>query len=187
MLTNYDFSNIDRLPLCVDLDGTLIFDDVLWVSIRRLLWRNPLTLPTIARWWAQGRAHLKQQLAQRITIDPATLSFNQPLLAYLAAAKRAGFNLHLVTAADHKYAQQISQTLGIFDDFMASDGVTNLRAAAKAQALIDRFGDQKFIYAGNSVDDIHVWRHARHSIVVNPDFKVSLITSQIIKPIAIFN
>ncbi len=33
-----------QVPLCVDLDGTLIKTDLLWESLARLLRRNPLWL-----------------------------------------------------------------------------------------------------------------------------------------------
>ena len=32
----------EKIPLCVDLDGTLIKTDVLWESLMLLLKRNPL-------------------------------------------------------------------------------------------------------------------------------------------------
>ena len=182
-----EFKNLDpALPWCIDLDGTLIFDDVLWVSMRRLAWRNPLQVINIIRWWRRGRAHLKQQLAQRIAISPADLNYNHEFLEFITRAKAAGFSLYLVTAADAQYAQSIADYLGVFVDVMASNGTINLRADAKAKALVQRFGSQGFIYAGNSVDDLRVWQDARHAIVVNPDFKVRLRVPEL-QPIAIFH
>ena len=61
------------VPLCVDLDGTLIKTDLLWESLARLLRRNPLWLLPVLFWWTRGRAHLKRQLVRRVTIDPAAL------------------------------------------------------------------------------------------------------------------
>jgi len=39
-----DTSRESVVPLCVDLDGTLIHTDVLWEGIKFLLRRKPLTL-----------------------------------------------------------------------------------------------------------------------------------------------
>ena len=40
-------------------------------------------------------------------------------------------------------------------------------AQHKAEALVERFGERGFDYAGNSVADLPVWEHARRAIVVN--------------------
>jgi 4-hydroxybenzoate polyprenyltransferase len=37
----------------------------------------------------------------------------------------------------------------------------------KSTALVARYGERGFDYAGNSVADLPVWEHARHAIVVN--------------------
>jgi hypothetical protein len=50
---------------------------------------------------------------------------------------------------------------------MASDGQRNLRGAAKAKLLVERFGEKGFDYAGNSPVDLQVWAKVRHAIVVN--------------------
>ncbi len=49
---------------------------------------------------------------------------------------------------------------------IASDGSCNLKGAAKAQALTQLFPGG-FIYAGDSRDDLLVWRRARAIVVVN--------------------
>ena len=54
-------------------------------------------------------------------------------------------------------------------DVMGSDGNINLRDHKKAEALIARYGERGFGYAGNSVHDIPVWDHAGQVIVVNPE------------------
>ena len=72
------------VPLVVDLDGTLIRTDMMWESLARLLKRNPLALVAILFWWTRGRAFLKQQLARRVQVDPATLQeVDQALRGFL--------------------------------------------------------------------------------------------------------
>src|SRR6185312_13929181 len=56
--------------------------------------------------------------------------------------------------------------LSIFDEVIASDGRNNLGGAAKAAALVERFGSKGFIYAGNASTDVAVWREAAASVVV---------------------
>jgi len=155
------------VPLCVDLDGTLIKTDLLWESLARLLRRNPLQLVPVLFWWMRGRARLKQQLARRVKIDPATLPYHEPFLAFLQEQKKAGRRLVLVTASDRDMALPVADHVGLFDEVMGSDGKTNLRSDNKRKALVEKFGERGFDYAGNSSADLAVWRGAREAIVVN--------------------
>jgi apolipoprotein N-acyltransferase len=156
-----------QIPLCVDLDGTLIKTDLVWESIARLLGRNPLWLLRILFWWTRGRPFLKQQLAKRVLINPATLPYNEPFLAFLREQKKAGRKLILATAFDQKGAILVANHVGLFDEVFASDGKTNLRGKNKLKALTEKFGERGFDYAGNSSADLAVWRGAREAIVVN--------------------
>jgi 4-hydroxybenzoate polyprenyltransferase len=155
------------VPLCVDLDGTLIKTDLLWESLVRLLKKKPLAIFAILSWWTRGRAFLKQQLAARIAIDPATLPCNKEFLAFLREQKKSGRPLVLATASDLKMAKLVADYFGLFDEVLASDGKTNLRSANKLKALTEKFGVRGFDYAGNSAADLAVWSGAREAIVVN--------------------
>ncbi len=135
-------------PLVVDLDGTLIKTDLLWESLARLLRRNPFQLFPILFWWTRGRAFLKRKLAARVAIDPATLPYNQPFLAFLREQKRAGRKLVLATASDREMAMPVANHVGLFDEILGSDGKTNLRGANKLKALTENFGARGFDYAG---------------------------------------
>ena len=155
------------VPLCVDLDGTLIKTDLLWESLARLLRRNPFQLLPVLFWWARGRAFLKRQLVRRVTIDPAALPYHEPFLAFLREQKATGRKLVLVTASDRDMALPVANHTGLFDEVLGSDGKTNLRGANKLKALTEKFGERGFDYAGNSSADLAVWRGAREAIVVN--------------------
>ena len=156
-----------RVLLCVDLDGTLIKTDLLWESLSRLLRRNPFQLFPVLFWWLRGRAYLKQQLARRVAIDPAVLPYHEPFLAFLREQKNAGRKLVLITASDRDMALPVASHVGLFDEVLASDGRTNLRGKAKLKALVEKFGERGFDYAGNAYADLAVWRGARMAIVVN--------------------
>jgi apolipoprotein N-acyltransferase len=155
------------VPLVVDLDGTLIKTDLLWESLARLLRRNPFWLLPVLFWWTRGRALLKQKLAARVTIDPATLPYNESFLKYLRDQKRAGRKIILATASDLQMARPVADYIGLFDEVLGSDGKTNLRSGNKLKALVENFGERGFDYAGNSSADLAVWRGAREAIVVN--------------------
>ena len=167
MPTSPATSREDQIPLCVDLDGTLIRTDLLWESLARLLRRNPFQLLPVLFWWMRGRAYLKQQLNRRVTIDPAALPYHEPFLAFLREQKATGRKLVLVTASDRDMALPVANHVGLFDEVLGSDGKTNLRGANKLKVLVEKFGERGFDYAGNSSADFAVWSGAREAIVVN--------------------
>ena len=171
-----------QVPLCVDLDGTLIKTDLLWESLARLLRRNPFQLLPVLFWWMRGRAFLKKQLARRVSIDPAALPYHEPFLAFLREQKAAGRKLILVTASDREMALPVANHVGLFDEVLGSDGKTNLRSTNKLKVLVERFGERGFDYAGNSSADFAVWRGAREAIVVNAGAAVVQQAAECTKP-----
>jgi len=160
-------ADTSNFPLVVDLDGTLIRSDLMWESLAELLRRNPLALVQILFWWSRGRARLKQQLGLRVQVDAARLPYHQPFLDWLRKEKAAGRPIILASASDRRMVQPVVEYLGLFDEVLASDGTTNLRREQKRQALVQKFGERGFDYAGNSADDLTVWRSARTAVVVN--------------------
>jgi phosphoserine phosphatase len=160
-------SAVNRIPLVVDLDGTLIKTDLLWESLLQYLGKNPFGIFPVLFWWARGRAFLKQRLADRVKLDPAKLPVSEKFLAWLHEQKASGRKIFLATASDFQAAKPVADHFEIFDDVLASDGRTNLRGANKLKALVEKFGERGFDYAGNSSVDLAVWRGARAAIVVN--------------------
>lgn len=155
------------IPLVVDLDGTLILTDMLHESAVKRFRAQPLSVLRWPGWLARGKAHLKQQLIEDLDFDPAALPYNGPLLDWLQGQRQAGRQLVLCTASDQRLAQAIADHLGLFDAVMASDGHTNLKAEAKAAALLECFGPRGFDYAGNDEADFAVWSQARQAVVVH--------------------
>lgn len=160
-------SSDQKIPLVVDLDGTLIRSDMMWESVSRLVRRNPLAIFQLFFWWTRGRALLKQKLAARVQVNPTELTLNEKFLAWLREEKKSGRRIILATASDLKMAQPIAERVGIFDEVLASDGKTNLRSENKLRALEEKFGKRGFDYAGNSSADFAVWRGSRQAVVVN--------------------
>lgn len=161
------------IPLCVDLDGTLIKTDMLFETFLLLIKKNPFYLVFCLWWWVSGgKAYLKEQIANRVQINPALLPYSQNFLSFLKDEKSKGRQLILATASNKGLANSIANYLGIFSEVIASDGVCNLRGKAKRDVLNQKFGQGKYDYAGNSKDDLKVWGSARSAILVNPDASV---------------
>ena len=172
MVSLNEISPSAQVPLVVDLDGTLIRTDLLWEYLGRLVRRNPCWIFPILFWWLRGRAFLKQQLARRVQLDPLALPYHKDFMRWLRAQKAGGRTIILATASDYHMAKPVADCVGLFDEVLASDGKTNLRRGNKLKALIAKYGERGFDYAGNSPDDLAVWSGAREAIVVNASRKV---------------
>ncbi len=156
------------LPLCVDLDGTLVQTDTLHEQTLRLLQARPTAAFQLPGWLSGGRSGLKRRIAGEVSLDAATLPYRGDFLQWLRDERAAGRSLILATAADQSIADGVAQHLDLFDEVIGSDGATNLKGQAKADALVDRFGVGGFAYAGDSACDLAVWRQAGAAVLVDP-------------------
>ena len=159
-----------EIPIAVDMDGTLILTDMSWVSIKRVILRRPWSIVgMLAKEFTGKRAQLKRDLAERLVFDPAELEYHEGFLDWLTGERAKGRTLILATASDTIIAEQVAGHVGLFSDVMAADSTFNLRGEKKAEALVSRFGEGGFAYAGNSKHDLPVWEKAGEVIVVNPE------------------
>lgn len=156
-------------PLVVDLDGTVINTDVLHESALRLLRQAPLALPGLACTLVRGKAAVKQYIAERVELDPATLPYNTELIDWLRVQREEGRRLVLCTASNRRPAQAIADHLDLFDEVLASDERTNVGGEQKAAVLCAEYGRGEFDYVANSKTDLAVWECAAQAIVVNAD------------------
>lgn len=153
-------------PLVVDLDGTLTATDTLVESAIRLVKQTPLNLLRLPLWLLQGRAALKDAIAERVTLAVDTLPWREELLAWLREQKSAGRRLVLATAAHRSIADAVAAHLGLFDEVIATEAGRNLKGTAKLAAIRERFGDD-FVYAGDARADLPIWRAARAAVLVD--------------------
>ena len=159
----------NTLPLIVDLDGTLLKSDLLLESAVVFAQTRPLSILKPFFWLTQGKAHLKEQLANQAPIDASDLPYNPDVLEFITTERNKGRTIILATASHLSYATQIAEHLQLFDQVLATDGATNLSAVNKRNRLVAEFGDGGFDYMGNSSDDLVVWQAARSAYVVTPD------------------
>ncbi len=165
-MTEQPSSDDLSVTLVADLDGTLCRTDTLHEAVLTVLNREPLSLLKLPRWLAEGRAQFKAHLADRCVLDPEVLPFSPGVIAMLTAAREAGQHTALVSAADHRQVTAIAEATGLFDEAYGSAEGMNLKGAAKAAFLTDKYGEKGFDYLGDSKADIPVWQAARRAITV---------------------
>ena len=161
-----NITSTQNIPLCVDLDGTILKSDLLYESALALVRAAPWQALSMPLWMLGGRGSLKRQIASRVAIQPDTLPYRTELLTYLAEQRAQGRRIVLVTASDQKLAESVAAHLGVFDEVIGSTPECNLKGAQKARFLADRFGAKQFDYIGDSRADLAVWKEARAGAVV---------------------
>ena len=122
------------IPLCVDLDGTLIRTDLLWESLLTLVKRRPASVFWIPLWLLRGRACLKDQIARRVQIDVASLPYNRDVIDYLRKERQGGRELILATASHVDFARQIAAHLGLFEGgVLGNNGCAEFERSCQTQ------------------------------------------------------
>ncbi|MFO1147004.1 MAG: UbiA family prenyltransferase [Alsobacter sp.] len=157
----------DKIPLVVDLDGTLIRSDLLVESYLTLLGTDPLAALATLRSLKDGKAALKSRIADQALVEVERLPFNQDVLAFIQSEKAKGRPVYLASASDRRYVEQLAAHLGLFDGVFGSGDGANLAGATKAELLCRTFGEGRFDYIGDSAVDEAVWRRAHGVFVAN--------------------
>ncbi|GAB2851167.1 UbiA family prenyltransferase [Pseudoduganella ginsengisoli] len=153
-------------PLVVDLDGTLIYTDMLWESLLLFLRMHFWQIWRLPMWLLLGKAGFKARIAERVQPNPATLPYDRTLLADISAQYDDGRRIVLATGSQRALAEGIAAHLRVFDEVHATDGALNLTSRNKAGVLVQRYGARGYDYIGNSTVDIPVWEAARHAYSV---------------------
>jgi 4-hydroxybenzoate polyprenyltransferase/phosphoserine phosphatase len=156
-----------QVPLCVDLDGTLVRTDMLHETLLLLAKTRPASLASLPVWLRHGKAGFKHLVAERVQVDPAALPYRADVLELIETARAEGRPVILATAASASVAQAIADHLGVFDAVLSSAPGNNLSARAKAATLAERFGVGGFDYIGNDTVDLPVFAQARRAYLVS--------------------
>ncbi|MDQ7005804.1 MAG: UbiA family prenyltransferase [Acidobacteriota bacterium] len=159
---------MDAVPLCVDLDGTLVATDTLWESVRRIVGRRPWRLPGLGLALLRGRVAFKAVTAAADDFEADALPYREEVLDLVRRARSEGRPVLLVTAAHESVALEVAAHLGLFDEVLATGDEENLKGAAKAAVLEGRFGRGGFDYVGDSTADLAVFAVARRAFLVAP-------------------
>lgn len=167
-------SDLKKVPLCVDLDGTLIKTDSLYELFLLLFKKNPLYCIIAISWLMKSKAHFKAEITKRVQLSAESLPYNEDVIEYIKAQDPTR-KILLVTGSNKKVADEVAGHLGLFDEVIASDSKINLTGHNKKDHLVERFGsrddkDKKgFEYIGNEKTDIPVWKVAKKVSIVSQD------------------
>lgn len=174
----------NNIPLCVDLDGTLIATDTLLESVIIAVKKNPLLFVLLPFWLLRGKLFFKNQVNKHARVNAALLPYRAEVLEYIRSAKATGTPVYLATATVSDIAEDVANHLDIFDGVFCSSIDNNLRSQAKRDMLVNALGEKGYDYIGDSDADIKVWNSARHTLIVgNKDFSKQLDSTAVVSKI----
>lgn len=149
--------------LVLDLDGTLLKTDSLWELFLIAIAGGNFS---ILFWLLRGRVEFKRRLAALHGYDLSLWPWNMEVLKLAKSWKAQGGEVWLATAANIVLAEHISRHFEFFAGVLGSDGTTNLKGKHKARALVEKFGEKGFAYAGDASCDLAIWQHCAAAYIV---------------------
>lgn len=163
----------DNKPLILDVDSTFLKTDMLYENFWAGLGQNPRATIKAAFSHFGNKAVLKHELAQLAEMRTDLMPVNADIKKLADQTLSSGRRVVLASASDQVLVKQLAQDHGLDDQVFASDGCDNLKGAAKAEALVQAFGDNGFHYGGNEKLDRAVWDHADGVIIVGEHADIS--------------
>jgi 4-hydroxybenzoate polyprenyltransferase/phosphoserine phosphatase len=152
------------VPLCVDLDGTILRGDTFWEQVFLLIRRNPFFVFQLLAWTPRGKSYVKERLAARPMPEWSSFNVDNQLVAWLRGERSRGRPVHLVTGTHHAAAKLAAENLGCFDAVHSTTATENLTSTRKAALLREMHGVGGFDYVGNSSADLPVWQEAATAV-----------------------
>src|SRR6185295_20032052 len=92
------------VPLCVDLDGTLLRSNSLMEALLALVSRRPQAILLIPFWLLRGQAYTWNQVMKHVNLNVALLPYAASVVTFIQS-QPAGRRIILITGAHHTLAR----------------------------------------------------------------------------------
>lgn len=174
-------------PLVLDVDGTFLKTDMVFECFWAGLGKDPMRVLSTTVQHFTRPAELKRELAEIADLRTDLLPVNPEIKRLADQGRAAGRDVVLASASDEALVKQLAVDHGLSSRVFASDGVTNLKGVAKAEALVTHFGTGGFDYAGNETVDRPVWEQAENALVVGHFWRIESDLTAAGKTVTDFN
>ena len=140
---------MDKIPLIVDLDKTLIKNDLFQELFVKCFFKNPLQ--TIYLLYKHGVLHMKHKLLTSENFKEINILPNEQVVSLLKSEYEDGRDIYIVTASNQEYADKIKSLFQFIKKAYGSKK-TNLKGFNKLKFIKKHIGE-KFDYYGDSRSD----------------------------------
>ena len=154
--------------LFVDLDGTLIKEDLSNLAFLHCLKKKPLRLFFyLVIFLIKGKSYLKEEISKDFTVPISKLTFNRSALNYIRDVKNRHRVVYLISGSHQILVDQIDQDLKIFFESFGTTSNFNMVGYNKVKFINEKLNIIEFDYLGNSKKDLPIWEHCRKIIYTN--------------------
>ena len=154
--------------LFVDLDGTLIKEDLSNLAFLHCLKKKPLRLFFyLVIFLIKGKSYLKEKISKDFTVPISKLTFNRSALNYIRDVKNRHRVVYLISGSHQILVDQIDQDLKIFFESFGTTSNFNMVGYNKVKFIKEELNIIEFDYLGNSKKDLPIWEHCRKIIYTN--------------------
>ena len=154
--------------LFVDLDGTLIKEDLSDLAFVNSLKTNPLRLIIyLIVFFFKGKSYLKEKISKNYIVPIEKLNFNNAALDYIRDVKNRHRVVYLISGSHQLLVDQIDRHLRIFFESFGTNIDFNMVGKNKVEFINNELKILEFDYLGNSKQDLPIWEYTKKIIFTN--------------------
>ena len=158
----------DNRILFVDLDGTLIKEDLTDLAFIEYLKSKPLKLLIyLIIFLFKGKSYLKEKISKNYIVPIDKLNFNRASLDYIKEVKNRHRVVYLISGSHQLLVNQINNHLKIFFEAFGTRSNFNMIGKNKIKFINEQLKILEFDYLGNSNQDLPIWNYTKKIIYTN--------------------
>ena len=158
----------DNRILFVDLDGTLIKEDLTDLAFIEYLKSKPLKLLIyLIIFLFKGKSFLKEKISENYIVPIDKLNFNRASLDYIKEVKNRHRVVYLISGSHQLLVNQINNHLKIFFEAFGTRSNFNMIGKNIIKFINEQLKILEFDYLGNSNQDLPIWNYTKKIIYTN--------------------
>ena len=158
----------DNKILFVDLDGTLIKEDLSYLAFSHSLKNYPLkTLFYLLVFLFKGKPYLKDKISNNFDIPFENLTYNKAAFDFIKEVKNRHRVVYLISGSHQILVDQMGKYLNIFFESFGTRDNFNMVGNNKVQFIKENLKIHDFDYLGNSHKDLPIWQYTKRAIHTN--------------------
>jgi len=158
----------DNKILFVDLDGTLIKEDLSNLAFSHSLKNNPLkTVFYLLVYLFKGKPYLKDKISRNFKIPFEKLTYNKAAFDFIREVKNRHRTVYLISGSHQILVDQMDKYLNIFFESFGTKDNFNMVGINKVRFINENLKIHDFDYLGNSHKDLPIWKYTQKAIHTN--------------------
>lgn len=160
-------------PLFVDLDGTLIQEDLSHEAFFYFFRNSPIKcILYLFCFIFLGRPFLKAKISIEFKVDLSKLKINQHCIDYIKKAKDNHRLVYLISGSHQLLVDQVKNQTNLFHDCFGTHEDFNMIGKNKIRYINNKLNIGAFDYIGNSKQDLPIWEYNKKIIYTNASKKL---------------